>query len=230
MVDFIWPIADLNRGSFSPFWAVFLNQIMNLIKMTLLAGAIALVTSISAHAGPKVVIHTSLGDITLELNEEKAPKTVTNFLSYVDEGFYSNTVFHRVIEGFMIQGGGFELQEDGRIEQKAVKDPVENEAKNGLKNRRGSIAMARTSDPHSATSQFFINDGDNDNLDFPSFDGWGYAVFGEVVEGLNVVDKIAEVATGTKGLHARMGNQTMERPMRDVPTENVIIKSIERLK
>ena len=176
------------------------------------------------------MIHTSLGDITLELNEEKAPKTVTNFLSYVDEGFYSNTVFHRVIEGFMIQGGGFELQEDGRIEQKAVKDSVENEAKNGLKNRRGSIAMARTSDPHSATSQFFINDGDNDNLDFPSFDGWGYAVFGEVVEGLNVVDEIAEVATGTKGLHARMGNQTMERPMRDVPTENVIIKSIERLK
>ena len=208
---------------------MFLNQIMKLIKMTLLAGAIALGSSISVHAGPKVVINTSLGDITLELNEEKAPKTVTNFLSYVDEGFYSNTVFHRVIEGFMVQGGGFELQEGGRIEQKAVKDPVENEAKNGLKNKRGSIAMARTSDPHSATSQFFINDGDNNNLDFPSFDGWGYAVFGEVVEGLNVVDKIADVATGTLGLHARMGNQTMERPMKDVPTENVVIKSIKRV-
>ena len=230
MVDFISPIADVNFGRLSPCWAVFLNQIMKLIKMTLLAGAIALGSSISAHAGPKVVIHTSLGDITLELNEEKAPKTVTNFLSYVDEGFYSNTVFHRVIEGFMVQGGGFELQEDGRIEQKAVKDPVENEAKNGLKNKRGSIAMARTSDPHSATSQFFINDGDNDNLDFPSFDGWGYAVFGEVIEGLNVVDKIADVATGTQGLHARMGNQTMERLMKDVPTENVVIKSIERVK
>lgn len=230
MVDFISPIADVNFGPFSPCWAVFLNQIMKLIKMTLLAGAIALGFSISAHAGPKVVIHTNLGDITLELNEEKAPKTVANFLSYVDEGFYSNTVFHRVIEGFMVQGGGFELQEDGRIEQKAVKDPIENEAKNGLKNKRGSIAMARTSDPHSATSQFFINDGENDNLDFPSFDGWGYAVFGEVVAGLNVVDKIADVATGTQGLYARMGNQTMERPMKDVPTVNVVIKSIERVK
>ena len=230
VVDFIWPIADLPRGPSSPYWAVFLNQIMNLIKMTLLTGAVALGSSISAHAGPKVIIQTSLGDITLELNEEKAPKTVSNFLSYVDEGFYTNTVFHRVIEGFMVQGGGFELQKDGKIEQKKVKDPVENEAKNGLKNKRGSIAMARTNDPHSATSQFFINDGDNDNLDFPSFDGWGYTVFGEVVEGLDVVDKIADVATGTKGLHARMGNQTMERPMKDVPTENVVIKSIERVK
>ena len=203
---------------------------MNLTKLTLLAGAVALGFSFSATAGPKVVLHTSLGDITLELNEEKAPKTVANFLGYVNEGFYTNTVFHRVIEGFMIQGGGFELQSTGKIEQKKVKDSVENEAKNGLKNKRGSIAMARTSDPHSATAQFFINDGDNGNLNYPSFDGWGYAVFGEVIEGFDVVDKIADVATGTKGLHARMGDQTMERPMKDVPNENVIIKSIENVK
>lgn len=202
---------------------------MNFTKINLLAGAVALGFSFSALAGPKVVLHTSLGDITLELNEEKSPKTVANFLSYVDEGFYTNTVFHRVIEGFMVQGGGFELHSDGKIEQKEVKAPVQNEAKNGLKNKRGSIAMARTSDPHSATAQFFINDGDNNNLDFPSFDGWGYAVFGKVVEGLDVVDKIADVATGTKVLHARMGGQTMERPMKDVPNENIVIKSIEKI-
>jgi cyclophilin family peptidyl-prolyl cis-trans isomerase len=133
---------------------------------------IALVLSgsiLSAEAGPKVLVKTSQGDITIELNEEKAPETVKNFLVYVNEGFFDNTVFHRVIKDFMIQGGGFALKEDGTIEQKETKAPIQNEAKNGLKNKKGTIAMARTGDPHSATAQFFINHKDNDSLDFPSF-------------------------------------------------------------
>ena len=140
----------------------------------------------------KVLMKTSMGEITLELDSDKAPKTVANFLGYVDEGFYDGTVFHRVISGFMIQGGG--LGQD--MEKKPTRDPVENEAKNGLKNVRGSIAMARTNDPHSATAQFFINHKDNANLDYPSFDGWGYAVFGKVTDGMDVVDAIAAVPTG----------------------------------
>jgi len=178
----------------------------------LFATALVLFGSIlSAEAGPKVLVKTTQGDITIELNEEKAPETVKNFLAYVNEGFFDNTVFHRVIKDFMIQGGGFALKEDGSIEEKATKAPIQNEAKNGLKNKKGTIAMARTPDPHSATAQFFINHKDNDSLDFPSFDGWGYAVFGEVVAGIEVVDKIAAVATGPK----------------DVPNENVVIQSIK---
>jgi peptidyl-prolyl cis-trans isomerase A (cyclophilin A) len=170
---------------------------------------------------------TTAGDITIELNEEKAPGTVKNFLAYVNEGFFDKTVFHRVIDGFMIQGGGFALKEDGSIEQKETKAPIENEAKNGLKNKKGTIAMARTGDPHSATAQFFINHKDNDNLDYPSFDGWGYAVFGEVVGGAEVIEKIAKSATGTKTLKARAGDALREAPMDDVPNENVVIESVK---
>ena len=160
-----------------------------------------------------IKLTTNHGVITLELNAEKAPKTVANFLAYVEAGHYDNTVFHRVIKNFMIQGGGFEPN----MNQKPCQAPIENEAANGLKNKRGTVAMARTNDPHSATAQFFINTVDNDFLDFksPSGQGWGYCVFGEVVEGLDVVDKIRAVKTGNKGFH------------QDVPVEDVIIEKAE---
>jgi len=190
------------------------------LSVTLLFGASALTM-----AGPKVLLKTTEGDITIELDSEKAPESAKNFLAYVNEGFFNKTVFHRVMEGFMVQGGGFELKEDGTIEQKPVKAPIQNEAKNGLKNARGTVAMARTGDPHSATAQFFINHVDNDNLDYPSFDGWGYAVFGKVVSGIEVVDKIAVLDTATKALKARSGDTTRETPMENVPVENVIITS-----
>ena len=158
----------------------------------------------------QVQLTTNHGVINLALNEEKAPKTVANFKSYVEAGHYDGTIFHRVIKNFMIQGGGMEPG----MNQKATQAPIENEAANGLKNKRGSIAMARTSDPHSATAQFFINTVDNDFLDFksPSGQGWGYCVFGEVTEGMDVVDKIRAVATGNKGFH------------QDVPKEDVVIE------
>jgi cyclophilin family peptidyl-prolyl cis-trans isomerase len=192
-----------------------------LLALPALVALASLALPALCQAGPKVALATSHGEITLELDEEKAPKTVANFLEYVNAGFYDNTVFHRVIKDFMIQGGGFELGDDGEIRQKETRDPVENEAKNGLKNARGTIAMARTNDPHSATAQFFINHGDNANLDHPSFDGWGYAVFGKVVDGIEVVDQIAALATGMKALETRGGKS----PMRDVPEENVVILS-----
>ncbi|WP_158901720.1 peptidylprolyl isomerase [Burkholderia sp. L27(2015)] len=157
-----------------------------------------------------VELHTNHGVIKLELNAEKAPKTVENFLNYVNKGHYDNTVFHRVIDGFMIQGGGFEPG----MKQKPSDAPVENEANNGLKNVRGSVAMARTNDPHSATAQFFINVSDNDFLNHsaPTPQGWGYCVFAEVVDGLDVLDAIRKVKTGNKGGH------------QDVPTDDVIIE------
>ncbi|MFT0173731.1 MULTISPECIES: peptidylprolyl isomerase [Paraburkholderia] len=157
-----------------------------------------------------VELHTNHGVIKLELNAEKAPKTVANFLNYVKNGHYDGTVFHRVIDGFMIQGGGFEAG----MKQKPTEAPIENEANNGLKNERGSIAMARTNDPHSASAQFFINVADNDFLNHssPTPQGWGYAVFGKVVEGLEVVDKIKKVKTGSKGFH------------QDVPVDDVVIE------
>ena len=189
-----------------------------------------LVLASSCWAGPKVVFETSMGNITFELDDEKAPITVKNFLQYVDDGHYNNVVFHRVMEGFMIQTGGFGLEEDGTITQKEVRDSIQNEAKNGLKNVRGSIAMARTGDPHSASAQFFINHKDNAALDYPSRDGWGYAVFGKVVEGEDVVDKIAAVETGIKRLNARgPGGVVSPRPMENVPTENIVIKSAKRV-
>lgn len=148
---------------------------------------------------PTVLLETSSGDILVELFPEQAPKTVANFLQYVDDGFYTNTIFHRVIPGFMIQGGGL----SARMDEKPTREPVPNEADNGLKNARGTLAMARTRDPHSATAQFFINLVDNEFLDHtaPSTDGWGYCVFGKVTEGLDVVDKIAKVKTKTLGFH-----------------------------
>ncbi len=157
---------------------------------------------------PMVLISTNHGDIKLELDKEKAPITVENFLVYVNEGFYDDTIFHRVIPGFMVQGGGFE---DG-MNQKPTKDPIKNEADNGVTNNRGTVAMARTSVVDSATSQFFINLADNDFLNNGSRD-FGYAVFGKVVEGMDVVDKIAALKTGTSG------------PFRDVPEEAVTITS-----
>ena len=159
-----------------------------------------------------ITLHTNHGDIKLALNEEKAPETAANFLQYAQEGFYDGTIFHRVIDGFMIQGGGF--TED--MQQKPTNAPVKNEANNGLSNKVGAIAMARTQDPHSATAQFFINVNDNTFLDFKSesLQGWGYCVFGEVVEGLDVVNKIKDVATGNRGMH------------QDVPLEAVVIEKV----
>jgi len=163
---------------------------------------------------PRVVLETNHGNIILELYPDKAPQSVGNFLAYVDEGYYSGTIFHRVIDGFMIQGGGF--ADD--MTQKSTKNGVPNEADNGLKNSRGTVAMARTTDPHSATSQFFINLVDNAPLDHTDKTprGWGYTVFGKVVEGMDVVDAIAKAPTGTVG------------PFRDVPSETVVIVSAQR--
>ncbi|MDY4280068.1 MAG: peptidylprolyl isomerase [[Pasteurella] mairii] len=165
-----------------------------------------------------ITLHTNFGDIKIALNHEKAPITAENFLNYCKEGFYNNTIFHRVIDGFMIQGGGMEVG----MREKNTKAPIQNEAGNGLSNKRGSIAMARTSDPHSASAQFFINVADNTFLDHRKKEmfgktvvqEWGYAVFGEVVEGMDVVDKIKGVKTGNKGFH------------QDVPVEDVIITSV----
>jgi len=168
----------------------------------------------SAGAKPVVVLTTTLGEIEIELDEAKAPITVKNFLAYVDEGFYDGTIFHRVIRDFMIQGGGFTPQ----MSQKKTKANIQNEAANGLKNVKGSLAMARTSAPHSASSQFFINHKDNAFLDYPGQDGWGYAVFGRVTKGIEVVDKIAAVQTGVKA------------GMSDVPTQTVAIVSARRKK
>ncbi|WP_376696068.1 peptidylprolyl isomerase [Wenzhouxiangella sp. EGI_FJ10305] len=163
---------------------------------------------------PNVILHTNLGAITVELFEEQAPKSTANFLRYARDGHYDGTIFHRVINNFMIQGGGF----DTDFEQKPTSDPIENEADNGLKNERGTLAMARTNDPHSATSQFFINVVDNDFLNHrnkASGQTWGYAVFGRVVEGMDIVDEIRALETGTQGMH------------RDVPVEPVIIEKVE---
>ncbi|MCA1856383.1 peptidyl-prolyl cis-trans isomerase [Massilia oculi] len=156
---------------------------------------------------------TNMGNITIELDAEKAPKTVANFLDYVNKGHFANTIFHRVIKDFMIQGGGFEPG----MQQKATDATVENEGKNGLKNDKYTIAMARTSAPHSASAQFFINTKDNAFLNYPGQDGWGYAVFGKVTEGQDVVDQINTVKTSRSGMHS------------DVPVEPVIIEKVEVL-
>ena len=162
-----------------------------------------------------IKLTTNHGVMLLDLNAEKAPKTVDNFLAYVAAGHYDGTIFHRVIKDFMIQGGGMEPG----MKQKETRAPIENEAANGLKNNRGTDAMARTNDPHSATAQFFINVVDNDFLDFksPSGQGWGYCVFGEVTEGLDVIDAIKGVRTGNKGFH------------QDVPVDDVVIQKAEAL-
>ena len=180
--------------------------------------SLLLLLPLTALAAPSVEMTTNKGLITIELDPARAPKSVDNFVAYVKAGHYNGTLFHRVIDGFMIQGGGFAIK-DGELAQKPTRAPIANEADNGLKNVIGSIAMARTNDPNSATSQFFINLVNNDFLDFRSKtpQGWGYAVFGKVVEGSDVVDKIAKVATGRRGMHD------------DVPSEDVLIEKAEVL-
>lgn len=162
-----------------------------------------------------IKLHTNFGVIGIEVDTVNTPKTAQNFIDYVQSGHYDGTIFHRVIDGFMVQGGGFLPG----MEQKETKAPIENEAKQGiaagLKNTIGTLAMARTSDPHSASAQFFINVGNNDFLDYPGQDGWGYAVFGKVVEGMDVVEKIKGVPTGRNGFH------------RDVPAQDVVIERAE---
>jgi peptidyl-prolyl cis-trans isomerase A (cyclophilin A) len=163
-------------------------------------------------ANPTVEMKTSLGTIVIELYADKAPKTVANFEQYVKDGFYNGTVFHRVIDGFMIQGGGF----TPNLKEKDTRGPIENEAKNGVKNEAGTLAMARTSNPHSATAQFFINLVDNRGLDYPRPDGWGYAVFGKVVQGFDIVQKIGKVPTGNPSFM-----------FENVPKTPVVIESIK---
>ena len=190
--------------------------------MKTLASALVLLPLLAAFTvsaqspNPRVAVRTSMGTFTIELHEKEAPGTVRNFLAYVDEGFYAGTIFHRVIEGFMIQGGGL----DREMSRKKTRDPIANEAMNKLKNRAGTVAMARTSAPNSATSQFFVNVVDNPMLDYrdTSAEGIGYCVFGKVVEGMEVVEKIRSVPTGVKN------------GMRDVPTTPVVIESITRVK
>jgi cyclophilin family peptidyl-prolyl cis-trans isomerase len=172
-----------------------------------------LLLSMSAIAkNPVVVMDTNMGSIEIELDEAKAPVTVKNFLAYVDAKFYNGTIFHRVINNFMIQGGGF----DEKMKEKTTKAPIKNEASNGLRNDTGTIAMARTADPNSATAQFFINVNDNSSLNYPSPDGHGYAVFGKVTSGMHVVNRIKMVKTGSMSGH------------QDVPMDTVLIKSVKR--
>ena len=171
--------------------------------------------NMNEETNPVVVIETTMGNISIELDAKNAPNTTANFLAYVEDGYFADTTFHRVIPNFMIQGGGITAD---MMDKPSKRAPIENEANNGLKNDRGTIAMARTNDPHSATSQFFINHKDNDFLNFrsESMQGWGYAVFGKVVEGMDVVDAIAAVSTGNKGGH------------QDVPLETITITSVSK--
>ena len=195
------------------------------MKLKIIAIFYIFLSTLSYAENTKVLLETNHGDITIELNEEKAPITVKNFISYVEKKFYDNTIFHRIIDGFMIQGGGFSNEE--MPAQKKPDDPIKNEGKkSGLSNIRGSIAMARTNDPHSATSQFFINVVDNKNLDPGGFSADGYAVFGKVTKGMDVVDKIKSVKTGSTPLKTLRGVGAM----RDVPVKKVIIKSAKLLK
>jgi len=184
-----------------------------LTALLIIGGPMNAQTASPPEAGPRVALETSKGRIVLELDAERAPTSVENFLAYVESGFYEGTVFHRVIPGFMIQGGGF----TAALDKKPTRAPIPNEAENGLANDRGTVAMARTGDPHSATAQFYINTVDNAPLDYPGSDGWGYAVFGKVIEGLETVDAIASVATGSS------------RGMSNVPREAVVIESAKRL-
>jgi peptidyl-prolyl cis-trans isomerase A (cyclophilin A)/peptidyl-prolyl cis-trans isomerase B (cyclophilin B) len=173
----------------------------------------ALLGTTYAAGAPQVLLKTNQGDIVLELNQEKAPVSTQNFLQYVKSGQYNGTIFHRVIPNFMIQGGGFTAD----MQEKQTRAPIKNEAVNGLKNEAYTIAMARTSNPQSATAQFFINTKDNSFLNYPGQDGWGYAVFGKVVKGTDVVDKIKQVRTGNVG------------PYQDVPVQAVIIESASQI-
>ncbi len=176
--------------------------------------AFALLFGITAQAAnPQVEMKTSQGTLIIELYPDKAPKSVANFLQYVKDDFYKGTIFHRVIDGFMIQGGGF----TAGMKEKTTRAPIPNEAKSGVKNEAGTLAMARTSDPHSATAQFFINLENNAALDYPGSDGWGYAVFGKVVQGFDSVQKIGKTTTGNSGFH------------RNVPATPIVIESVRLL-
>ncbi|MYN44739.1 peptidyl-prolyl cis-trans isomerase [Pseudoduganella sp. FT93W] len=190
------------------------GKLMSLFAGVALSGAALAATPAAAPATPQVEIKTTMGDIVVELNGEKAPKTVDNFITYVKAGFYKGTIFHRVIDGFMIQGGGF----DEKLVQKKTNKPVPIESQNGLTNNTYTIAMARTGDPNSATSQFFINVADNDALNYPGRDGFGYTVFGKVVKGQEVVDRIKAVLVDDKG------------SFQNIPVVPVVIKSATILK
>jgi len=187
------------------------KKIFVIVVMLLISAGIACA---EGKKNPVVLMETSLGNVKMELFEKEAPLSVKNFLDYTSSGFYNGTIFHRVIAGFMIQGGGFTTD----FKQKPTKAPIKNEAANGLKNQRGTLSMARTGNPDSATAQFFINVVNNDGLNRPSPDGHGYAVFGKVIEGMDVVDKIKSVKTG------------FQRGFQDVPVEQVVIKSIKVVK
>jgi len=195
----------------------FSRLIVLIISSLLLFSTTTYATDKQKMSNPIVKLSTNQGDITLELNSTAAPATVANFVSYVEDGFFDGLIFHRVIPNFMLQGGGFSSD----FKQADTKAAIENEADNGLKNDRGTIAMARTGDPHSATGQFFINHADNGFLDHSSKtqQGWGYAVFGKVTEGMDVVDKIAAIPTGSGGMFPT-----------DVPKEEVIIEKAEIIK
>ena len=193
--------------------AVVIAAILSLVLLTTHKGEKPMTEETTSN--PQVVIKTSMGDITVELDAKNAPNSTENFLAYIDDGYFAGTTFHRVIPNFMIQGGGITADMQDKPSNRA---PIQNEANNGLKNDRGTIAMARTNDPHSATSQFFINLKDNGFLNHSSetMQGWGYAVFGKVVDGMDTVDAIAAVSTGNKGGH------------QDVPLETIEILSVER--
>ena len=180
--------------------------------MKLMTMLFLLFSTLAFGKSPVIVMQTNMGEIEIELNEEKAPVTVKNFLTYVDAKFYDGLIYHRVIDNFMIQGGGY----SEKMEEKKTRAPIKNEAKNGLKNENGTIAMARTADPDSATAQFFINVSDNSSLNYPSPDGHGYAVFGKVTSGMHVVNRIKKIKTGNLNGH------------QNVPMDAVIIKTIRR--
>lgn len=181
------------------------------IHLCAAASLLTTIQGVHAAGNPQVALTTNMGEIVLELDAAKAPKTVANFLKYVKSGHYNGTIFHRVIDNFMIQGGGF----DGEMKQKPTAGTVQNEANNGLKNEAYTVAMARTSDPHSASAQFFINVKNNSFLNYPGQDGWGYAVFGKVVKGMDIVHKIKGVETTSRGMH------------QNVPVKPVVIESAE---
>lgn len=191
------------------------GKLMGIIQPVVLLMLIIFSTTTNA-ANPTVKMETNLGNITIELAPDQAPKTVENFLQYVNDGFYKNTIFHRVISNFMVQGGGFDLN----FNKKETREPVANEANNGLKNEIGTIAMARTSDPHSATAQFFINVADNTFLNYsaPNPREYGYTVFGKVIDGMEIISKIASMPTGSGGPFPR-----------DVPNEQIVIRNISIL-
>ena len=194
--------------------AVVLAAILSLVLFSTLKGPSSMNDETTSN--PQVLLETTMGNITIELDAQKAPNTVSNFLAYVDDGYFVDTIFHRVIPNFMIQGGGITAD----MQDKPSKHkPIQNEANNGLKNDRGTLAMARTGDPHSATSQFFINHNDNAFLNFSSEtpQGWGYAVFGKVIDGMDVVDAMAKVQTGNSGSH------------QDVPVETITMTGASRL-